>query len=323
MALKFTIGKKLGLGFGSIILFIVIVFVLTFNSFTTSKRINDEITTIYNPSVAELEELRFYIVRSRLLIITWVNTPKADAPDKKKLSILWKKEVAYVKSTIGNLKQYWSAQDQASIETIFTDVEELREMHEEVKMTLQDFDSYNDPTNRLMSEFRLEEDGDIYEKSREVIFLLEDLISHQKQEAQEITDKMNTSQKSLKLLILIFMIALPIIGLLIAFSTTRSIVSPVNRLRKILLNLSKGIYPDSEIRAKDDEIGEMTNALNRLVLSSRGTKDFASELGAGNFDANYELLSEEDSLGIALLKMRDDLAENERELEEKSKAANR
>jgi serine phosphatase RsbU (regulator of sigma subunit) len=47
------------------------------------------------------------------------------------------------------------------------------------------------------------------------------------------------------------------------------------------------------------------------------TTDFAKETGAGNFDASYTPLSKDDSLGHALLKMRDDLAENERILEQK------
>jgi serine phosphatase RsbU (regulator of sigma subunit) len=47
------------------------------------------------------------------------------------------------------------------------------------------------------------------------------------------------------------------------------------------------------------------------------TTDFAHETGAGNFDASYTPLSKDDSLGHALLKMRDDLAENERVLEQK------
>ena len=64
-------------------------------------------------------------------------------------------------------------------------------------------------------------------------------------------------------------------------------------------------------------IGEMGNALNDLIRSMQHTTDFAKETGAGNFDASYTPLSKDDSLGHALLKMRDALAENERILEQK------
>jgi serine phosphatase RsbU (regulator of sigma subunit) len=61
----------------------------------------------------------------------------------------------------------------------------------------------------------------------------------------------------------------------------------------------------------------MGNALNDLIRSMQHTTDFAKQTGAGNFEATYTPLSKDDSLGHALLKMREDLAENERILEQK------
>ena len=83
------------------------------------------------------------------------------------------------------------------------------------------------------------------------------------------------------------------------------------------MNLSKGIFPKSRVKERSDEIGEMTNALNRLVVGLKSTKDFANAIGSGQFTTKYEPLSSEDELGHALLIMRDDLAENERVLEQK------
>lgn len=317
MGMRFTIGRKLGLGFGVLIVFIVLVFILTYNTFTHSKKITDDISTIYRPSVALLEDLKFQIISSRLLITTWINTPKADALDKQKLNDLHYRKFPHLKKKILEISSKWSNEDQETINKVFLHIDNLYSMHEEVKETLNTFDSYDDPTNRLLSEFRIEEEGDIYEKTQEIMLDLDDLIGRQQFQTDERTKEMFESFEFLKLLITIFMIALPIAGLLIAFSTTRSIVRPVAKLKGILLNLSKGKYPEKALKARNDEIGEMTNALNRLVSALKSTKDFANEVGAGNFDTDYEPLGEEDSLGKALLKMRDDLAANERELERK------
>ena len=105
--------------------------------------------------------------------------------------------------------------------------------------------------------------------------------------------------------------------ILIAIFTTRTIVKPIYRLKNILLDLSRGVFPTKTLKERSDEIGEMTNALNRLVLGLKSTKDFANDVGSGQFSTNYEPLSSEDELGHALLKMRTDLAENERVLEQK------
>ena len=63
----------------------------------------------------------------------------------------------------------------------------------------------------------------------------------------------------------------------------------------------------------------MAFAVNRLVKGLKRTTEFANEVGSRNFDVSYEPLSEDDELGHELLKMRDDLAENERYLEQKVK----
>ena len=71
------------------------------------------------------------------------------------------------------------------------------------------------------------------------------------------------------------------------------------------------------IKDRNDEIGEMSVALNDLVDGLGRTTQFAKQVGSGNFDSHYRALSKDDTLGAALLKMREDLRENERVLEAK------
>jgi serine phosphatase RsbU (regulator of sigma subunit)/HAMP domain-containing protein len=125
------------------------------------------------------------------------------------------------------------------------------------------------------------------------------------------------SFKALQSIVTFLGIALVIGGILIAIFTTRSITKPIQELKKMLLSMGLGILPNERIQPRQDEIGEMGNALNELIQSMHHTTDFANETGAGNFSATYKPLSEYDSLGHALLKMREGLAENERVLERK------
>ena len=60
----------------------------------------------------------------------------------------------------------------------------------------------------------------------------------------------------------------------------------------------------------------MAVAVNRLATARR-TREFSLQVGQGQFEAEYTPLSEDDALGQAILKMRDDLANNEREMEAK------
>ena len=93
-------------------------------------------------------------------------------------------------------------------------------------------------------------------------------------------------------------------GIMIAYFTTRSIVSPVHSLRKVLLGLGVGRFPGELIRVTNDEIGDMSSALNALVKGMKHTKDFSREVASGNFEYEYTPMSNEDDLGHALLVMR-------------------
>ena len=71
--------------------------------------------------------------------------------------------------------------------------------------------------------------------------------------------------------------------------------------------MGEGTLPEKEIQERQDEIGEMSAALNNLVTSVKLTSNFAKEIGQGNFDSEYSALSSDDTLGNSLIIMRDNL----------------
>jgi len=317
MAFRFTIGRKIGAGFGVLIFFVIIVFYITYHTLNTSIEINDNIAEVNNPSLASLEELKLLTVRSKMLIFIWADTELTDHPEKQKLKLLIQYKYPKLKSKIASLSVNWSRKDIHKIKQVFEDMTALFKMHHEVMEILPDFDSYDDTQNFFMANFLIGDNGDIPIQTSKILFQLDNLINSQKFKTTKDTSKMQNSFNTLKLLAQWLGLALVIGGVLIAMYTTRSIVKPVSKLKTILLTLSKGVFPTNTIKVRKDEIGEMTEALNRLVSGLKSTKDFASAIGSGQFKTSYKPLSKEDSLGKALLKMRDDLAKSERELEKK------
>lgn len=318
MKFRFSIGSRIGTGFGILIFFVIVVFYTTYETLSSSIEKNQEITTINNPSVAALEELKLLTVRSKMLIFNWVYYQSdADHPDKSKLKRLIERDYPHLKSKIEKLAVYWSPEDQKMIDSVFVNINQLFDLHKEVMELLPDFMSYEDTEKKFLANYYIGDDGDIYIKSNEVLFQLEVLINSQKHKYTQVTTAMDESFSFLQRLFRNLGIALVVGAIFIAFYTTRTIVKPIQALKQILLNLSKGIYPKGKLKERNDEIGEMTNALNRVVDGLNRTKEFANAVGAGKFETDYEPLSDQDALGKALLKMRDDLAENERILEQK------
>ena len=65
--------------------------------------------------------------------------------------------------------------------------------------------------------------------------------------------------------ILLISIIIVIGTITIAIFTTISITQPVQRLKSILLSLGRGVFPKSQLKPSNDEIGEMSEAMNSLV----------------------------------------------------------
>src|SRR5690606_7906413 len=65
----------------------------------------------------------------------------------------------------------------------------------------------------------------------------------------------------------------------------------------------------------NNEIGQMGEAINQLIDAFERSVRFANAIGSGQFDTPYEKLSDYDSLGTALINMRDRLKQfNENEI---------
>lgn len=317
MKFRFTIGKKIATGFGILIVLTLIVFITTYIILEESRDTNDRISTVNTPSVKVLQELKISILQNKLYLENWLKEPKP-SPDKVSLIRFRKKEYPEVKKELTKLSSNWTSTQQDSLSYLFSTINTLFEQQNiDIIDNLQSFEDYEDPTATFIAKYSLEEGGEVYMIAEEVMSSLDGLIARQKLVANEANTSMYLQFDTLKSLVIGLGIALVLISIIVAIITTKNIVNPIYRLKNVAVKLGRGVFPDKPIEASNDEIGEMTIAMNNVVEGLKRTKDFAQEVGSGNFDTEYKPLSSKDSLGKALLKMRDDLAENERFLEEK------
>ncbi|MBL0743170.1 sensor histidine kinase [Chryseolinea lacunae] len=102
----------------------------------------------------------------------------------------------------------------------------------------------------------------------------------------------------------------------VTYFVSNAIARPILQLREIIVTLSKGMMPPRHHQiTSSDEVGQMAHAIDQLTEGLERTTAFAKEIGGGNFNTTFTTLSEHDTLGMALLRMRDELHSfNEREL---------
>ncbi len=329
---KFTIGKKIGTGFSVLILFIIVVFGATFlavnqgiETFKENDKTSNELIEKITPSKEKIIKLRLLVNESKQLAIQWVNNQsRSDVPDKIRLKNLIDQNIPKTISEIEKLSIHW--QDSADIK-IFRDVEILIEdlfnYHREIMDYLPDIASYDDLINSFSARFLVSQDGEIPVLAGIIdqkLMVLEK--SFETKEAKALVLVRTSSEESkfkfesLKIY-WVLGAALIIAAILIAIFTTNTIVKPIRNLREILIYLGKGIFIDKKMKVTNDEIGDMTEAMDNLIHGLKKTTDFAREVGQSNFTYAYKPLSDKDVLGHALLKMRDELAVTERILEQK------
>jgi len=317
MAFKFTIGKKIGSGFGVLLFLTLIVFGLTYKTLYESRNINNQINEVNNPSLAMLKDLNLLIEKSKMLILRWTSIELTDDPDKQRLRDLINIEYPEQKGKIWELaKKSWEPDEYADIKDVFDRIESLFILHQDVMEQLNSMESYEDPMVVFMIN-PMVEGGEVEEQSNKILENLAVLIEYHKENTHEVSDQMMGSFDDLEFVVRYLGIALLIGGILIAMFTVRSIVRPVQELKKLLTLLGKGIIPEKRINITEDEIGDMSRAMKDLVDGFKRTTNFAREVGSGNFQSEYKPLSKDDTLGYALLTMREDLHESEKQLERK------
>ncbi|MEO0333072.1 MAG: GAF domain-containing protein, partial [Bacteroidota bacterium] len=97
----------------------------------------------------------------------------------------------------------------------------------------------------------------------------------------------------------------------VAYVIAQRFISPIKQIQANLNNLSRGnLQIDHEITARKDELGDMIQALKTVVKGLHQTAEFATAIGEGNLEQEYQALGEEDTLGSVLIKMRDQLRQN-------------
>lgn len=316
MKYRFTIGRRIGLGFAILVSLTVVAFTLTIFTIIESKNKTETMVDQVSPSVTELKELNLMLQRSHTNISKWVyNKSLNDLQFRDELRNIIKEEYPKKRELLNSYSRNWTEDEKTQLGEIFNKVDTLFMVYTaEIMEPLNSLEAYED-ASIIMLAVNTYEDSE--NRIKRIYNRLSELIQVKKQFADNVKDEMFDSLDFLKLFVQFLSVILMVGGVIIGIMTTRSITKPIQVLKKMLLSMGLGILPEERVSARNDEIGEMGNALNDLIQSMHHTTDFAKETGAGNFDASYTPLSKDDTLGHALLKMREDLAENERVLEQK------
>lgn len=312
------ISEKIALGFGLFIVLVSLVLYLNYQSLKKENVISDKITSIYTPSLRLLESIER--TRSDITFhldhITHYQTREDDIR-RLKLHALLLDSLPNQINKLDKTSELWDSDLVFIKNDIKRDFADLADAGWDILTLLPNFESYVDgSTNFTAMEYYLN-NGPLDVLPEVLKTNIKQLRASQLRSLERAKSELSaiSDERNYKATLLIG--GLIFFGVLISVFVTRSIIKPINQLKETIKELGQGKYPDSDRKITNDEIGEMTYAVNNLVYGLKKTKEFTIEVGKGNFQTDFEPMSQEDELGHALIKMSSELENNEKNLESK------
>lgn len=286
MTVKFSLSRKLLLGFGVIIGLFIILSSITFSILTQNERINRALSNQNAPSVSKLTELQNLISESKLLMKNWVFIDKLpNTPDKKKLMEIHDFLYPELINQINLLAENWNAEDRATIEELNRIItKKLFEDHKTAMSLLNTFDSYNDFLVLMDVEGLIDANGPIVTTTDEIIDNLYLLVNNQNNEASEAYKRIESSSTVFRIFIIVGSILVVVIGVFIALYITKSIRQSINTASEAIAGLAEGNLQTSYNISGSDEVAKllydlklMMTTLNDIVIQIiDGTDEIAA-----------------------------------------------
>jgi len=315
---RFTIARKLFLGFGILMLAVTFTSYYTFITLDKSMKINDRINNIYTPSATQINDLLFMVTNTKMLIKIWVHIDKKDdTPDKRKLKAIMDSVHTNITGRLDTLVTQWDSLEQKQYSSICHEIDSLLNEHRSIMGNLSSFDKYEDTGYMFEVIPRVEPDGDLMILTDTIVNKLSALASKHQDRVKLSNAQMEDSFLQFQKLIVLMGVFLFTSVIVIAYVIIHALVSPIRYIKRILLSMSKGILPDKRIKGGNDEIGEISEAVNLLVSGLKQTSEFSIEIGKGNFESSFKPLSDSDLLGNSLIMMRENLKKAQMEADKR------
>ncbi len=318
---RLGIGWRIFLGFAVFGVAVGSLFLLTRSTLAESQALGQRIDDVLTPSLEALEDLDRSVSEGRVLIRHWLSVQSgSDDPEKQALLGLVETTTPLHLRRLKALTAEWPTDQQLQYDSLAQAIDHMFIVYGEIMRLLPDFAAYDDPLATMDAEYYALDGSSLPQLTGQIRRHLDRLTTAQTAALRDSTARMAQLGNRLRLYAGNVALGVLVLGAIIAYFVTRSITTPVRELKRALLYMGRGVPPEAPVRVRKDEIGEMALAANRLAEGLQATRAFSLEVGRGNFEAEYEPLSEEDALGRAILKMRDDLASNEAQLEAKVQA---
>lgn len=268
MGRRLNIPKKLGLGFGLAMIFILVGSFTTLHLQNKNKKIVDRIVSIYEPSLSILYDLQHAVSDTKMLIKNWVFIDyKSNTPSKLKLKELLSHSIINYENQLYSLSNHWTEEEKNILKETSKEInDKLIPGHFSVMAKLQSFDDYNDPM-KLFDAISMvqEEDDELMKTSNEILQNIDILVDKLSDKFEDEKQIMESSYNHFRTTLIFLDILIIILIIIIAAIISHMIVTPVTTLKRAACEVGKGNFNVRVLIRSGDEIEVLGNSFNRMA----------------------------------------------------------
>lgn len=294
--------------------------IVTLLTLSSHKRSSNFVSEIVDPSLQALTDLNTLMIESKMYSINWVYFPSGQN-NKAAIYNLHNTRYTQLKERLGNLTLHWVQKNRVdTLNSLMKDFDSVMWLEKKLATPLATPVDYKNASGS--NEAKMLVDSKLVPKTDAALTSLAGLINNAQHLRLKEARRLENSSERLRYIIMILALATVAVGLFLSIYFAKKIVTPIKKIKLIINDLGKGIIREHSHEENNDEIGEMIHSVNQLARNLWRTTSFAHEVGVRNFDIHFEPLSADDTLGKALVAMRDDLKTGEKELLEANRELN-
>lgn len=294
----------------------VVTAIITNITLNNNRKLSGQLTQVVDPSLQTLDVFKNMMLESKMYTTNWVFF-RYKEEDKQALKKIHDTEYEQLKKKIKDHTQRWESKKSVdNINKVLRQFEELLSIEKGIMNSLNEFSDYDDPVLKLEAERKVEEE--VLPRTASMLNSLHAVYDYGLDLRTSQNARLETSSSQLTTFIFILVSMTICAGVVLAIYLTKIIIAPVNRISMIVNDMSKGVTRKIDYSANGGEIGEMVRSVNNLSDKLQSTANFAREVGLRNFSMPFTPLGEDDTLGKALISMRENLRKSELNLQAKN-----
>lgn len=264
--LKLSVSKKMYIGFASVLLIMGILGFVAINSTNNISKRSSEITNVWLPSVEAINTINYLTEHLASLEYKYVIEP-----DEKKLTLLIEKmdeTFAEIDHVFANYEATINSEEERQLfETLLDKWARYHAVHVKFIELGTEMNIVQGTGNvngiRLLSTI-----GEADNMFSSIQFTLEELVAYNHDNALAASDVANQETSRSMFIIIAFLIGGVIVGLSIAYLTSRMISKPLKFVTDNVKEVAKGNLTMDPIKIKNkDEIGDLAEAFNEMGTS--------------------------------------------------------